>query len=121
MSLLSRIQAAGVKWEYKLFHIGQDEPSTMVLVKRGSLNALVDGPVLTSFGYTEEDVDGGALPDGVNYELRVDEELLTEDDLKGITGIRHGSKLFRVVQPSPFYPSNKSRIYRFWLAAVEKL
>lgn len=121
MSLLADVQAASIKWEHKLNHADQGEPMQVVFMQRGAANALVDGKTVEAFGYSERTIEDGFLPQSVQYELRISEGLLTEADLKRNVGLRHGVRLFRVLQPSPFPPSGQFRFWRFWIAGVEKL
>jgi hypothetical protein len=121
MSLLADVQAASLKWEHKLNHVDQGEAITIVFMQRGAANALVDGKQVEASPYSDRQIDGGFLPADVQYELRIAEGLLTDTDLKRNVGLRHGDRLFRVIQPSPFPPTGSSRYWRFWIAGVEKL
>jgi hypothetical protein len=121
MSLLGDIQAANIGWAHRLNHTDQDETSQMFLMKRGAANELVEGKQIESFEYCDRTIEGQYLPEGVGYELRIAEEVLSDSDLKRNMGLKHGDRFFRVLQPSPFPPSGAYRFWRFWIAGVEKL
>jgi hypothetical protein len=121
MSLLSNVQASSLDWENRLNHAGQGEPMTIVLRMRGAGNALIDGKEIEAFGYRNETYRGRFLPENIEYELRVSEQLLTAEDLKGVIAIRHGSKQFYVIKPSPYPPASDLRFWRFWISTAEDL
>lgn len=72
-----------------------------------------------AWDYGERDSDGRLLPPDVQYELRIAESLLTDADLKIITGIEIDGVIYQVERPSPFPPQSLRRFYRFWLSPQE--
>ena len=104
----------------QLTHARQGEVGTISLMRRDSVNGLVESlSIEKAWFYDEADADGRRLPEGVRFELQVAEELITSDDLKQLAAIQHGDIIFKILAPSPFRPTGLQRFWRFWLTEAE--
>jgi len=119
MGLFTDIDAEIIDVLHDLQHVEQGESAEIVFEKLSATNAPVDLVSVSSFEYDERSADNRQLPPDVLYELRIPESLLSADSFRGFSSIRHGTRRFRVVTPSPFPPSGMNRFWRFWLITQE--
>ncbi|MCI0391676.1 MAG: hypothetical protein MOB07_23270 [Acidobacteria bacterium] len=118
---MARIQADALELTRQAMHVAQGEPGTIVLMERNNItNELMDNkPISAAWNYSGMDyLNDDRLPPGVDYELRVSELHLRDEELKRGVAWKHGRRIFQIVgRPMP--PSGSVRFWRFNVSLSE--
>lgn len=121
MSLIGELQAYNLAFQHETETVLQDESETLIFERLNASTGLSEELVeIAASPICRTDPDGHALPPDVMAELRIAEELLAEADIAGYSAIKHGSRRYRVISPSPFSPQGNHRFWRFWITEAEQ-
>jgi|SRR5262245_36683366 len=112
---------------HRIRHALQGEEPTITLLKRGTLNALVELISLdTGWTYSDREKDGSRLHPSAMFELQIAEELITSSEVYQTVAVQHGTQRFSIARITPgepgiFPPAGLQRYWRFWLAPLEEI
>ena len=126
--ILTHAQMSSLEAIRRVNLVLQGEPESISLQKFDTVTgSFVDFLTVEKsfYPFFNRDAEGRALPPDVQFELRIGELMITDEQAKQVAAVQYGSQRFRVVrgdqaEPGILGPIGPKRFWRFHIAALEE-